>query len=69
MQYKFFIDGEWMYDQHQPFVCENYGVVNTIFLAPREGDLVPTIYSPEPVRSNMDIDNDVMPVVRLFAGS
>ncbi|CAI9102194.1 OLC1v1000426C1 [Oldenlandia corymbosa var. corymbosa] len=56
-QYKFFVDGEWRHDEHQPFVNGNYGVVNTIFL-PRESD-VPAFFSPEiPGRSNMDVDND-----------
>ncbi|CDP15501.1 unnamed protein product [Coffea canephora] len=57
-QFKFFVDGEWRHDEHQPFVSGNYGVVNTIFL-PSESDMVPTFFSPEmPGRSNMDVDND-----------
>ncbi|KAF5958386.1 hypothetical protein HYC85_005611 [Camellia sinensis] len=35
--YKFFVDGEWRHDEHQPFVSGNYGVVNSVFLA-REPD-------------------------------
>ena len=58
VQFKFFVDGEWRHDEHQPFVSGNYGVVNTIFL-PSESDMVPTFFSPEmPGRSNMDVDND-----------
>ncbi|XP_057513706.1 sucrose nonfermenting 4-like protein [Actinidia eriantha] len=58
-QFKFFVDGEWRHDEHQPFVTGNYGVVNTVFL-PREADAIHAIYSPEtPGRSNMDVDNDL----------
>ncbi|KAF8394534.1 hypothetical protein HHK36_020745 [Tetracentron sinense] len=58
-QYKFFVDGEWRHDEHQPFVSGNYGVVNTVLLT-REPDPNPTILSPETPgsRSNMDLDND-----------
>ncbi|CAL5330228.1 unnamed protein product [Camellia sinensis] len=57
-EYKFFVDGEWRHDEHQPFVSGNYGVVNTVFLA-REPDVIPAIYTPEtPGRSSMDVDND-----------
>ncbi|KAI7991353.1 ATPase family AAA domain-containing protein 1-A [Camellia lanceoleosa] len=57
-QYKFFVDGEWRHDEHQPFVSGNYGVVNTVFLA-REPDVIPAIYTLEtPGRSSMDVDND-----------
>ncbi|PSS10125.1 Sucrose nonfermenting 4-like protein [Actinidia chinensis var. chinensis] len=58
-QFKFFVDGEWRHDEHQPFVTGNYGVVNTVFL-PREADAIHAIYSPEtPGRSNMEVDNDL----------
>lgn len=68
-QYKFFVDGEWRYDEHQPFVSGNYGVVNTVFLA-REPDMIPAIFSPEmPDRSNMDVDNDVLRSVALSTGT
>lgn len=33
MQYKFFVDGEWRHDEHQPYATSEYGIVNTIFLA------------------------------------
>lgn len=55
MQYKFFVDGEWRHDEHQPFVSGNGGVVNTIFIT--GPDMVPTGFIPEPPgRSNMDVD-------------
>ena len=61
MQFKFFVDGEWRHDDHQPFVSGNYGVVNTIFL-PREPDMVPAVFSSDaPGGSNMDLDNDPFP--------
>lgn len=57
-QFKFFVDGEWRHDEHQPFVRGNYGVMNTIFL-PRVSDMVPAFISTEmPGRANMDVDND-----------
>ncbi|KAL2254132.1 UNVERIFIED_CONTAM: Sucrose nonfermenting 4-like protein, partial [Sesamum indicum] len=57
-QYKFFVDGEWKHDEHQPFVSGNYGVVNTIYL-PREPDTIPAVFSTEIAgRSNMDVDSD-----------
>ena len=67
MQYKFYVDGEWRHDEHQPFVNGNYGVVNTILLSSEE-DMVPTVYTPEaPGRANMDVDNDgYMRLVRIF---
>ncbi|KAK4427656.1 Sucrose nonfermenting 4-like protein [Sesamum alatum] len=57
-QYKFFVDGEWRHDEHQPFVSGNYGVVNTIYL-PREPDTIPAVFNTEIAgRSNMDVDSD-----------
>jgi hypothetical protein len=56
MQYKFFVDGEWRHDEHQPFVSGNGGVVNTIFIT--GPDMVPAGFSPETLgRSNMDVDD------------
>ncbi|CAI0460032.1 unnamed protein product [Linum tenue] len=56
-QYKFIVDGEWRYDEHQPFVSGNYGVSNTVFL-PREADVIPATFSPTgPGRSSMDLDD------------
>lgn len=66
MQFKFFVDGEWRHDEHQPFVTGNYGVVNTIFLA-REPEIIPAFFNPEnPGRSNMEVDNDLFLPVRYF---
>lgn len=55
-QYKFFVDGEWRHDEHQPSVNGNYGVVNTVFL-PTGSDAVPPIVTPETPGSNMDLDD------------
>lgn len=58
-QFKFFVDGEWRHDEHQPFVTGNYGVVNTILLT-REPEIIPAFFNPEtPGRSNMEVDNDL----------
>lgn len=55
-QFKFFVDGEWRHDEHQPFENEayGYGIVNTVFLAP-ESDMIPPI---SPDRSHMDVDDN-----------
>lgn len=57
-QYKFFVDGEWRHDEHQPFVNGNYGVVNTVFIA-REPDVVPNVNQDIP---DMEVDDVVPPV-------
>ncbi|KAJ6854024.1 sucrose nonfermenting 4-like protein [Iris pallida] len=44
-QYKFYIDGEWRHDEHQPCVTGNYGIVNTLLLT-RDPDPIPPILSP-----------------------
>lgn len=57
MQYKFFVDGEWKHDEHQPFVTGEYGIVNTVLLATANflpGNVSPGISS----GSNMDVDNE-----------
>lgn len=58
-QYKFNVDGEWRYDEHQPFVSGTYGVVNTVLLA-RESDMGPVVFSSDtPGRSNMEVDENM----------
>lgn len=59
LQFKFFVDGEWRHDEHQPFVTGNYGVVNTVFLA-RDHDVIPPIFNPD-TPGNMEVDNDMFP--------
>lgn len=63
-QYKFYVDGEWKYDERLPYENGNYGIVNTLFLT-REPDPIPTHPIPPIVssdtpgsRANMDVDND-----------
>ncbi|GAV63148.1 CBS domain-containing protein [Cephalotus follicularis] len=59
-QYKFYVDGEWRHDEHQPFVSGNYGVVNTVFIS-REPDSVPAFFSREtPSMSSMEVDDVFM---------
>lgn len=65
MQYKFFVDGEWRHDEHQPYVSGNYGVVNTIFLE-RDSVPVPPVpanLSSDTGRSSMEVDGDPFPPV------
>lgn len=63
MQYKFFVDGEWRHDEHQPFVTGNGGVVNTILIT--GPDMAPAGFSPDTLdRSNMDVDDFSLRMVR-----
>lgn len=55
-QFKFNVDGEWRYDDRQPYESGNYGVVNTVFLQ-RESDLPPVSGPDNPIRVNMDLDD------------
>lgn len=61
LQYKFYVDGEWKHDEHQPYEMSEYGIVNTVFWA-TEPNCVPRSpagsHPPLPL-SNMDIDNEV----------
>lgn len=69
-QYKFYVDGEWRHDEHQPFVSGNLGsAVNTIFL-PREPDVIPTTYGPDVTGGNsMDVDATAGRMVTLTVGT
>ncbi|KAG0483454.1 hypothetical protein HPP92_011538 [Vanilla planifolia] len=64
-QYKFYVDGEWRYDERQPSVTGSYGTVNTIFVT-QEPDSTTSLLSlgaPES-RKYMDMDHDsFQPVV------
>jgi hypothetical protein len=42
MQYKFYVDGQWRYDESEPYVTGDYGIVNTLVVA----------------TDDMDVDND-----------
>nr|XP_015900020.2 sucrose nonfermenting 4-like protein isoform X1 [Ziziphus jujuba var. spinosa]XP_048320720.1 sucrose nonfermenting 4-like protein isoform X1 [Ziziphus jujuba var. spinosa] len=68
-QYKFFVDGEWKHDEHQPFVTGEYGIVNTVLLATANflpGNVSPGISS----GSNMDVDNEAFRrLVRIADGT
>lgn len=66
-QYKFFVDGEWRHDEHQPYVSGDYGIVNTILLATDPN------FMPNPgITSgpNMDVDNEAFQnLVRITDGT
>ncbi|XP_004508285.1 sucrose nonfermenting 4-like protein [Cicer arietinum] len=64
-QYKFFVDGEWRHDEHQPYISGEYGIVNTVLLA-TEPNFVPVLPPDIVAGSNMDVDNEAFRrVVRL----
>lgn len=56
-QYKFYVDGEWRHDEHQPSVSGSYGIVNTVFVT-REPDSLTALLSPGTPgsRINMEVD-------------
>ncbi|GAU38547.1 hypothetical protein TSUD_320190 [Trifolium subterraneum] len=55
--YKFFVDGEWRHDEHQPYVHGQYGIVNTVLLA-TDPNFIPLITSDIASGNNMDVDNE-----------
>ncbi|WVZ12930.1 hypothetical protein V8G54_017460 [Vigna mungo] len=55
-QYKFYVDGEWRHDEHQPCLSGEYGIVNTVFLA--TDPFVPLLTPDTVSGSNMDVDNE-----------
>ncbi|XP_043706337.1 sucrose nonfermenting 4-like protein [Telopea speciosissima] len=57
-QYKFLVDGVWRLDENQPYVTDEYGMVNNIILV-KELELAPSILRSEPFpsKSGMDVDN------------
>ncbi|XP_020227809.1 sucrose nonfermenting 4-like protein [Cajanus cajan] len=68
-QYKFFVDGEWRHDEHQPYVSGEYGIVNTVLLA-TDPNFVPGLTSDMISGSNMDVDNEAFQrMVRLTDGT
>ncbi|KAH9755107.1 Sucrose nonfermenting 4-like protein [Citrus sinensis] len=64
-QYKFYVDGEWRHDENQPHVSGNYGVVNCVYIAVPQPDMVPNTISPE-TSGNMEVDDVVMRPVLMF---
>ena len=57
MQYKFFVDGEWRHDEHQPYVPGEYGIVNTVLLA-TDPNYMPVLPPDVASGNSMDVDND-----------
>ncbi|CAL1397232.1 unnamed protein product [Linum trigynum] len=53
--YKFYVDGEWRYDEHQSWVTSEYGLVNTL-LFPMDANHNPTAGSE--LHANMELDNE-----------
>lgn len=59
-QYKFFVDGEWRHDEHEPSVSGSYGIVNVVFVS-REPDSLTAPLSPGTPGSgiNMEVDHEI----------
>ncbi|KAK4745618.1 hypothetical protein SAY87_011930 [Trapa incisa] len=56
-QYKFFVDGEWRHDEHQPYMTSEVGIVNTIFLSP-ERNSISAVPGPILLPLFMEVDNN-----------
>ncbi|XP_047153767.1 sucrose nonfermenting 4-like protein [Vigna umbellata] len=68
-QYKFYVDGEWRHDEHQPCLSGEYGIVNTVLLA-TDPSFVPLLTPDIVSGSNMDVDNEAFRrMVRLTDGT
>jgi len=65
LQFKFNVDGEWRYDDQQPYESGNYGVVNTVFLQ-REPDVPPVSAHDNSIRANMEVDDTATVVSYCF---
>ncbi|KAE9609588.1 hypothetical protein Lal_00006748 [Lupinus albus] len=64
-QYKFYVDGEWRHDEHQPYMSGEFGIVNTVLLA-TDPNFIPILPPDIASGSNMDVDNEAFRrVVRL----
>lgn len=57
-QYKFFVDGEWRHDEHQPYVSGEYGLVNTVLLATDPNFFHPNVTPEITSGSNMEEDTE-----------
>ncbi|KAM7280206.1 hypothetical protein ACFE04_007340 [Oxalis oulophora] len=74
-QFKFFVDGEWKHDEHQPHaITADFGIVNTVRLALEPNNYIDGLNPETPTRStNMDedgVDNNVFRrVVRISDGT
>lgn len=58
LQYKFFVDGEWRYDEHQPYANGEYGLVNTMVLAADPNFFHPNVTPEITSGSNMEEDTE-----------
>ncbi|CAJ1975978.1 unnamed protein product [Sphenostylis stenocarpa] len=69
LMYKFFVDGEWRHDEHQPYVPGEYGMVNTVFL-PTDPNYMPVLTPDVAPGNSMDVDNEAFRrMVRLTDGT
>lgn len=57
MQYKFYVDGEWRHDEHQPYISGEYGIVNTVLLG-TDPNFLPVLPPDIVSGSSMDVDNE-----------
>lgn len=58
LQYKFFVDGEWRYDEHQPYANGEYGLVNTMVLGADPNFFHPNVTPEITSGSNMEEDTE-----------
>ncbi|PQQ15876.1 sucrose nonfermenting 4-like protein isoform X2 [Prunus yedoensis var. nudiflora] len=69
-QYKFFVDGEWQHDEHQPYVSGEYGLVNTVLLATDPNFFHPNVTPEITSGSNMEEDTEAFRrLVRITDGN
>ncbi|KAK9933731.1 hypothetical protein M0R45_020907 [Rubus argutus] len=69
-QYKFFVDGEWRYDEHQPYANGEYGLVNTMVLPADPNFFHPNVTPEVTSGSNMEEDTDAFQrLVRITDGT
>lgn len=59
MQYKFFVDGIWRFDERQACVQDEYGTINNIILV-KEPELIAHPLLPETFQLSMDVDKDYL---------
>ncbi|KAM5569022.1 sucrose nonfermenting 4-like protein [Rosa sericea] len=57
-QYKFFVDGEWRHDEHQPYANGEYGLVNTMVLATDPNFFQPNVAPEITPGSHMEEDTE-----------
>ncbi|KAJ4961389.1 hypothetical protein NE237_021299 [Protea cynaroides] len=68
-QYKFLVDGVWRLDENNPYVTDEYGMVNNFILV-KEPEVASSILRSEPLlsKSGMDVDNDIFQQAASLSG-